>query len=394
LIVELASPTSRRHPPRRTIRLRLTVLYGALFLASGAALLGVTYLFVAQSISGPIRTGGPGPTTHPGVRDGSGAIRSATANTVQAQHSADLHELLIASVAALAIMTVIAVILGWIMAGRVLKPLRTMTVTARRMSENNLHERLALTGPKDEVTRLGDTIDGLLARLEGAFDAQRRFVANASHELRTPLAVSQTMLQVALADPDLTLTALRATCEEVLEAGKEQEELIEALLTLARSQRGLDHREPLDLALAVREVIARHQPAAVLQHITIHRTLAPARIAGDGRLVEQLASNLIRNALAYNTPNGSVDVVVEVAGDRAVLKVTNSGPVVPADQVDRLIQPFQRLEVARQGVQDGAGLGLSIVAAISAAHDATLVARSRLEGGLSVTVSFPLYGTR
>jgi signal transduction histidine kinase len=394
MIVQLAMPAGRRHVRRRTIRLRLTALYGALFLASGAALLGATYLFVAQSISGPVRSGGPGPTAHPDSSDGSGVIHTGTANAVQAQHSTDLHELLIASIAVLAIMTVISVILGWIIAGRVLMPLRAMTMTARHISEDNLHERLALTGPKDEITNLGDTIDGLLARLEGAFDAQRRFVANASHELRTPLAVSQTMLQVALADPALTLTALRATCEEVLEAGKEQEQLIEALLTLARSQRELDHRDRFDLALVVQEVVTRHQPDAIASRITVHSAFNTAHIRGDELLVERLASNLVRNALVYNNLDGEVCIVVEKLGDHAVLQITNGGPFVPPDQIERLIQPFQRIEVTRHGEQQGAGLGLSIVAAISAAHGATLTARSHPIGGLDITVTFPIAPTR
>jgi signal transduction histidine kinase len=389
MIVQPAMPAGRRHVRRRTIRLRLTALYGALFLTSGAALLGATYLFVAQSISGPVRSGGPGPTPHPGSSDESGAIHSGTANAVQAPYSADLHELLIASIAALAIMTVISVVLGWIMAGRVLMPLRVMTMTARQISEDNLHERLALPGPKDEITNLGDTIDGLLARLEGAFDAQRRFVANASHELRTPLAVSQTMLQVALADPTLTLTALRATCEDVLEAGKEQEQLIEALLTLARSQRGLDHRDRFDLALVVQKVVTRHQPDAIASRTTVRSALSTAPIRGDERLVERLVANLVRNALVYNNLDGDVGIVVESEGDHAVLHVTNSGPLVTPDQIERLIQPFQRIEDTRHGEQHGAGLGLSIVAAISAAHDATLTARSRPTGGLDITVTFP-----
>jgi signal transduction histidine kinase len=385
-----ASAVATRRAPRRTIRLRLTVLYGGLFLASGAALLGATYLFVEQSISSPIRTGAGEPAAHPGGTVQSGTIRSGIANSVQAQHLADLHNLLIGSIAALALMTLVSVVLGWVVAGRVLRPLRVMTTATRRMSEDNLHERLSLAGPKDELTNLGDTIDGLLSRLEGAFDAQRRFVANASHELRTPVAASQTMLQVALADPELTLDALRTTCAQVLEVGREQEELIEALLTLARSQRGLDHRDRFDLAVVARQVVERHQPDATARLVDIRGSFRTALIAGDERLVDRLVSNLVANALAYNKPNGIVDVVIDVEGERALLRVTNSGPLVPADQVDRLIQPFQRLDGTQRSEPDRLGLGLSIVAAVAAAHDATLVARPLPSGGLDITVSFPV----
>jgi signal transduction histidine kinase len=226
--------TFLRAMPRRTVRLRLTLLYGLMLLASGAALLAITYGLVDSRLSGNLVSHGPGL----GRTTGSGQVTAppSFADSRRAQQAADLHLLLIQSGIALAIMAAAALVLGWLTAGRALRPLRVITATTRRISDRNLHERLALTGPRDEVTDLADTIDGLLARLDAAFDSQRRFVANASHELRTPLMLTQTLLQVALADPALTLVTLRAACQEVLAGCKEQDRLIGALLTLARSQ--------------------------------------------------------------------------------------------------------------------------------------------------------------
>ena len=308
---------------------------------------------------------------------------------VSEYRSADLHHLLIDSSIALAIMVVVSVALGWLIAGRVLRPLRTITTTTQLISEQNLHERLALQGANDELKDLGDTIDGLLSRLEGSFDAQRRFVANASHELRTPVTVGRTLLQMILGDPDATIESFRSTCEDVLETGVHQEQLIEALLTLTRSQQGLDHRDTFDLGQLVHGVTqAQHQHAAD-RAVTIEDALSAAPISGDRRLVERLVTNLIENALRYNAPGGRVEVLVHLSAGRATLTVANTGPHVPADQIKRLLQPFQRLGADRTTNSEGAGLGLSIVHAIAAAHDATLEVEPQLAGGLRVTVTFP-----
>jgi signal transduction histidine kinase len=382
---------SRLRLPRRTVRLRLTLLYSGLFLASAAGLLAIAYALVAHQLSGPMRARSAGsppvptPSPHaPGVVTSSGG-----ADQLQAQQAADLHQFLVTCGIALAIMAVVAVVLGWVVAGRVLRPLRVMTSTTRHISERNLHHRLALPGPSDELKDLGDTIDGLLDRLEGAFDAQRRFVANASHELRTPLTVSRALLQVALEDPHLTLDTLRSTCHDVLAAQDEQDQLIEALLILARSQRGLDHRAPLDLAVIVKDMLRSHAPNAGAGHVTINAAVNTAPIQGDARLIERLVSNLIENALRYNIPNGQVQITADTRDGHATLHVANTGPPVPPDQVERLLQPFQRLTADRRGQHDGLGLGLSIVAAIANAHHATLSARSGQHGGLDIHISFP-----
>jgi signal transduction histidine kinase len=374
----------RPHLPRRTVRLRLTLLYGCLFLLSGAGLLAVTYLLVHNALAGPMRAGGSLPRSA-----GGGIVHAPADNGLLAQQAADLHQLLVQSAIALASMAVVSIGLGWLVAGRVLKPLRVMTATTRRISERSLHERLAVAGPDDELKDLGDTIDKLLARLEAAFDSQRRFVANASHELRTPLMLTQTMLQVALADPDLTLDSLRSTCHDVIAAGKDQAQLIDALLILARSQRGLDHRDPVDLAAVVADALNSAEATATSAGLTVNTTIQPALVAGDDRLVRTLITNLVNNAICYNRPRGNIHILTTTQAGRPLLRVTNTGPPVPGDQIDRLLQPFQRLNDQRGTDRDSLGLGLSIVAAIAAAHSATLSLHPQPAGGMTVDVAFP-----
>jgi signal transduction histidine kinase len=382
----LGQPVFRPHLPRRTVRLRLTLLYGCLFLLSGAGLLAVTYVLVHNALAGPLQALGGSPPRSLG-----GGIVHAPAgdNGLLAQQAADLHQLLVQSAIALAIMAVVSIGLGWVVAGRVLKPLRVMTATTRRISERSLHERLTVGGPDDELKDLGDTVDELLARLEAAFDSQRRFVANASHELRTPLMVTQTMLQVALADPGLTLGSLRSTCQDVIDVGKDQAQLIDALLILARSQRGLDHRGPVDLAAVVADALDSAEPTATSADLTVDTTIQPALVAGDERLIRTLVTNLVSNAIRYNRPRGNIQILATPQAGRSLLRVTNTGPPVPGDQIDRLLQPFQRLNDQQSTDRDSLGLGLSIVAAIAAAHGATLSLHPQPTGGMTVDVAFP-----
>jgi signal transduction histidine kinase len=413
--------------PRRTVRLRLTLLYGGLFLVSGAALLAITYALVVHNTSGLVFTQGDR-TSASAVVEGSGAPGGAErskpqrpqvqsngppprsrprrivrltptqqrrqdkrlADASERQHASVLHELLLQSGIALGLMSVISIALGWLVAGRVLRPLRTITTAARQISATNLHERLELEGPDDELKELGDTFDELLARLEAAFQAQRQFVANASHELRTPLARQRALVQVAIADPNATVKTLRAAHTRVLAAGAEQERLIEALLTLTRAQRGVERREPFDLARLASSIVRARRSEAESRGLEIHAALSTAPTAGDPRLVESLLANLVDNALRYNVPGGRVDVTTAVRGGRSLLSISNTGAVVPAAAVERLFQPFQRLgsDRTRRG-DEGSGLGLSIVKAIADAHDATVIARPQPEGGLHVDVSFP-----
>jgi signal transduction histidine kinase len=398
--------------PRRTVRLKLTVLYGALFLICGTALLAVTYFLVQQHLPTALTSkgqiaglqqqvsvsgSGTGEVCYAQAIGGAGQLPlvsgtlpsgNGCATLLSVARSDELRQLITDSGIALAIMAAASMGLGWVVAGRVLRPLRTITTAARRISASNLHQRLALDGPDDELTDLGKTFNSLLARLERSFTAQRQFVANASHELRTPLARQRTLVEVALRDPDPTVGALQHTMQRVLATGDEQERLIEALLTLARSQRGLDRREPLDLAAVTGAALAATEPEAESRRVRINASLGPAPALGDQRLAERLAANLVDNAVRHNVPGGWVEVVTAIRSGRSVLAVSNTGPVIPPEQVETLFQPFGRLEAARTG-RDGLGLGLSIVIAIADAHGADLRARPLPAGGLEVEIHFP-----
>jgi signal transduction histidine kinase len=375
---------------RHTLRLRLTAWYGGLFLVSGAALLAVTYALMVQAFAANAGTGG---VACRGQRLGGSDCHIITAEQARAiavdDHAAVLHELAARSAIALAIMAAVSVVLGWLIAGRALRPLRTITATARQISASSLNQRLAMAGPQDELKELADTFDGLLARLEGSFTAQRQFIANAAHELRTPLARQRVISQVALADPGATLETLRTAHQRVLASGTQQQQLVDALLILARGQAGLDKHEPFDLAELASKVLTASQPQAQRQDLTLHQALSPAPTAGNPQLAERLAANLIDNAVRHNLPGGQIDVATRTEGSRAILAVANTGPQVPAAALNRLFQPFQRLAADRTGSSKGLGLGLSIVHAIADAHCATISARARPQGGLLVEVAFP-----
>jgi signal transduction histidine kinase len=406
----LLTPASWLRLPRRTARLRLTVLYGALFTAAGAAVLGVTFWLFQRATAGAVFSSNknfappyrgvkcrvivPRPAQHPGVV----AVRTPLpcqlllrnqAAALNRLHTIDLHTLIIQSAFALAVMAALAVVLGWLVAGRVLRPLRTITATTRRISATSLHERLAADGPDDEFTELAGTLNDLLARLQASFTAQRHFVASASHELRTPLTLDRTLLQVALRDTGATVEQWRSTGQEVLESGKQQERLLEALLTLATSEAGLARREPVDLAeVTTASVLAADRE---IKHQRLHVTAStdPAPLLADPDLIERLVANLLDNSVRHNVPGGTVELTTRTRDGRAVLSVASSGPVIPPAEVDRLFQPFQRLNTAHTSNGSGHGLGLSIVAAIATAHDAVITAHAPPEGGLHIEVSFP-----
>jgi signal transduction histidine kinase len=326
-----------------------------------------------------------------GQRQLAGAVHQlAQAESAQAaQRAADSHQLLVNSGIALAVVAVLAFLAAWLVAGRMLRPIRTITRTARRISSTSLHERLALAGPQDELKELGDTLDDLFARLDAAFDAQRHFVANAAHELRTPLTAERTLLQVALDDPDTTIAAWRSTATEVLASSDEQARMIEALLTLASTEGGLDERELVDLASTVTGTLVDLQPEIDRLGIQIDEAMTPAPVEGDPLLLERLVANLLTNAIRHNVADGRVEVMTGVKEGKAMLSVTNTGPVIPTAEVDRLFQPFQRLDPRRAQYKDGHGLGLSIVRAIATAHQASITAYSMPDGGLAVRVTFP-----
>ncbi len=458
------APPSWLRLPRRTARLRLTALYGGLFLLSGVALLASTYVLferateyrtphlpsiphtpaiqplqplqlpqlpqLPQALSRlaqdqyqltqdqhqlkllPAAFSGAGPRLatlrgspllaqdqHRLAKDQhqlaqavhqlSRAVHQvAQAGSVQAaQRAADSHQLLVNSAIALAVVGALALLAGWLVAGRMLRPIRTITRTARRISSTSLHERLALDGPDDELKELADTLDDLFARLDAAFEAQRRFVANASHELRTPLTRERALVQVALGDP-ATSDLWRSTGQDLLASNREQETLIEALLTLASSESGLDHREQTDLADICQSVLARPSLDTELLGATVESAIRPAPLEGDPRLIERLVANLVDNATAHNVAGGHVQIATTSSDCKAVLSVTNTGAIISPGEIDRLFQPFQRLD-PRRTHKNGHGLGLSIVRAIATAHDATITAEPLPAGGLSISVTFP-----
>ncbi len=404
-------PARRRlRLPRYTIRLRLAVLYSGVFLVLGILLLAILILSVRQSAHGVvssaegaaaklvephahvhITTGGSTLTVTPEAL----ALQQARAQAHQLGtvavnvNNSDLHHLLIWSVFALAIMALASVAVGWLLAGRVLRPLKVITATARELSASNLHERLALDGPNDELRELGDTFDELLARLESSFESQRQFVANASHELRTPLTLERAILEVTLADPDASPASLRAACERVLAIGEQQEQTIEALLTLARSERAIEHGQPLLLDAVARQILAERADELERRGLRLDAQLSEAPATGDVRLIGRLVANLLDNAIRHNAPDGWVAVTTGVDGEQAVLSVANSGPLIGADEVAQLAQPFRRAGTDRVGQAAGHGLGLSIVSAIASAHGATLAVVPQASGGLRVEVKFP-----
>jgi signal transduction histidine kinase len=396
----------RAHLPAPTIRLRLTLAYGGLFLCSAAALLAITYVLVHHQYTGSffIKSGQQGV-----VHFQSSGVKLKSGGTVfpvpvgpkslapdakiaiaaaQGQSDSALHQLFLNSALALALMAVLSLWLGWVIAGRALRPLRTITDTARDISASNLHRRLDLDGPDDELKQLGATFDGLLGRLETSFEAQRQFVANASHELRTPLTLERTLLELALSDPNANVDSYRHTCEQLLAVGEQQERLIESLLTLSRSQRGLDRRQPVDLAA----ITAAAAAAADHEGLALDTAIQPAHTTGNPRLVERLVANLVSNAVDHNIDGGNVSVATGSRDGHAVLTVANTGPKIPASELERIFQPFQRLEPARTNNGRGLGLGLSIVRAIADAHDATITTEAPAAGGLRIEVSFPAGG--
>jgi signal transduction histidine kinase len=378
-----------------TARLRLTVLYSALFVASGAALLTVTNLLVGKATDTlPVGVLGPffgeNPATCDRIKPMCQAARLLARDLKQAQLRAfELHELRIWSAVALGLVAVVSVGLGWLVAGRVLRPVRSISATARKIGASNLSQRLRVDGPDDEFRELATTLNGVLARLQASFDSQRRFVASASHELRTPLTLDRALLERALYHCQPTQALWRSTCERLLVSSQQQDRMIQALLTLARSEAGVARSESFELATVIDTVLLSPELETASQGLQVQTTIGPARVTGDPRLAERLVHNLVDNAIRYNQRAGRIGITAGTRNGRAVLAVTNTGPPVPPTEVDRLFQPFQRLSPNRGSHADGTGLGLSIVKAIADAHQATITAAPQPHGGLNIMVSFP-----
>jgi len=371
------------------LRLRLTLSYSVLSIVSGAVLLVITYslikrnagpgdVSVAKEIAGrsiPVRPLDPaqvGPGIYLPRPEDSGP---------------DRYQLLIVAGIALAIVALVSIALGWLLAGRVLRPIRTMTETLQKISARNLHERLDVTGRRHEIKDLADTIDGLLARLEVALEGHKRFVANAAHELRTPLTVEHALLEEPLIDPNVTVDDFRASFQRLLAISEQRGRLLESLLTLSGSEHGRDQYQPVDLSQVIEQVLRQHRPEVDRLGLQVDPLIVPVQVEGDPALIERLVANLLDNAIHHNHANGWVEIGTRSEPGRVVFFVANSGPVVPPEQVERLVEPFQRLHrVADDGHH---GLGLSIVNAIASAHDATLTVQARMTGGLFVEIAFP-----
>jgi signal transduction histidine kinase len=381
-----------------TIRARLTLLYTGLFAVCGAIVVAVSYILVAQmgvssqlpssasrvpaSIMAHCRS--TQPSSHPNKALIVQCI-SSLEEQLGAQHQRDLtlSHLLLYSLLTLGAVIALAAVLGWIFSGRSLRPVHRITAAARAASEHNLSARVALQGPRDELSELAETFDEMLSRLQSAFESQRQFIANASHELRTPLSVMRTTVDVVLTDPESTSDDLRVMGTDIRTAVDHAEHLIGALLILARSERGLTAREEVDLATVAEDVL----DSAVIGDRRLHATLDPAVISGDPVLAERPVANLIENAVRYNTSAGDVWITTRSVGSASQLTVDNTGEVISSTDVDRIFLPFQRL--SDRISRDGSGLGLAIVASIAMIHGGTATARPRKDGGLSVTVTIP-----
>jgi signal transduction histidine kinase len=384
-------PPRMRRAPAPTIRLRLTALYGTVFLITGAALLTVGYIFVRTNLrthhslrAELIRLGIRPVRGEFGFPPGSPTGKLI--HTVQNQIlGGALHRLLIEYAVALVVMTALSVVIGWLLAGRALAPLREITATARRVSSENLGERIDLPGPADELRELADTFDGMLSRLDSAFASQRHFVANASHELRTPLAIMRTEVDVALADPDASAGELREMGEAVRETVDRCERLIASLLLLARSEAATGHEEPVDIAALAADCITDLRAPAEEAHVDIRDDLEPAWCSGHPGLLERLIANLVDNGIHHNVPGGYLQVQTRTDGHEVELVVANGGEPIDPKRLAELTQPFRRLDRSVRGF----GLGLSIVRSIAQAHHGTTTLLAPAAGGLEVRVTLP-----
>jgi signal transduction histidine kinase len=375
--------------PRPTLRLRLTLLNGLLLFGAGLLLLMLSWLVAAPSLA--VLDGVP-PGTNLTVLDQNGHRRTVDFAAWQARRTDQLeHDLMVKGVVALLVIGGAGLVGAYLISGRALRPLHQVTATARRHSTATLDQRIGHVGPDDEVKELADTFDAMLDRLSAAFGSQQRFVANASHELRTPLAVMRTEIDVTLADPDATVAELRRMGTVVRAASDRANDLIEALLLLARTeaQAGrLDRQTPVDLAAGVRATLAAVSAQVEGLQLSVLTDFRPALVVGDPNLLERLAGNLVENAVRYNVRGGRLSIRTGTEGGRVYLTVANTGPEVPAAEVPGLFEPFRRGGRERTGTR-GAGLGLSIVGAVTHAHGGTVRAVPLPGGGLEVTVELP-----
>jgi len=378
-----------------TIRVRLTLLYAGAFFLASATVVALMYLYLGHSLDHQLssRVASAEQLRTHAAHDVPPEVFDRLRSEYQQDHDNSMRAVLIASLVSLGVIGAAAGGVGWLLAGRALRPLQDITATARRVADRNLHERIALQGPDDEIKDLADTFDAMLARLDRAFDSQRRFVANASHELRTPLTINRALIEVALDDPDAN-QALRQLGTNMLAVNQRHERLIDGLLTLASSEERLTTHHPVDLAEIARRAGTEFQAIAREAGVEIRTALAASPVAGDPVLLERLAHNLIDNAIRYNVPeHGWVAVTTSLHDGSAQLTVENPGPNVPPHEIPSLFEPFRRLTTTERNATpsdaQGAGLGLSIVRSVSHAHGGDVHATPRPDGGLTIRVRVP-----
>ena len=393
--------------PRR-VRTRLALMYTVLFLLAGTALLALTYTLVSKVLLPT--SSGIGKSITPQIghllsqckqREELGRPAMPATLVVRCNHAFakagagsqsvradDLSALRVGSLIGLGVLTIAAVGLGWLVSGRALRPVRSITEAARRASELRLGQRLALSGPDDEFKQLADTFDVMLERLDAAFNSQKRFVANAAHELRTPLTAMRTAIEVTLSKPDRTPEQLEAMAVRLQRSVEQAEATVEALLTLAISETGTTIREPVDLATTAEDALDAAQAAIHQARITVDAAVEPAVVPGDRVLLERMVANLIENAVRHNQPGGWIEIRTIQHVQEAVFEIANSGPDITAEQIPALFEPFARID-ERLNYANGVGLGLSIANAIATAHNTTIIARPRAGGGLEISVTIP-----
>ena len=396
-------PKQPRH--RRTARARLTMLYAGLYLVAGSVFLAVVYALVANNVANvnsrapdsqlveqckaaltPLSTGKSGASASADfAAKCKAALSQAATIGVKSQHSQTLHHLLVYGIGALLLTTALAALLGWFVAGRILRPVHAITATARRASEEDLSDRIRLQGPHDELRELADTFDSMLDRLDAAFASQRRFVANASHELRTPLTVMRTAIDVTLAKPDPTEAQLKAMALSVREACAHADRLIEALLTLARSERGVTSDEPADLAVLTEDALDAAESQIGDRHLSVETDLGSAPARGDPVLLQRMVGNLVDNAVQHNVDHGRIVVRTGTDGDITVLRIENTCDHIELASTDALFEPFSRRD-SRIEANGGVGLGLSIVRSVAVAHGGRVAVATDEPGQFAVTV--------